>query len=113
MFADFTVAYKHLIIFLIYYGSCPVTVSNLLIKIIIYITHDKIYRVSQEERSIFWEVIVSVIVSKTFYMNTCLIQNCFLDRAISLYSCKIVDNVETLCTVFNNYCSNDSSWSGL
>jgi hypothetical protein len=28
-----------------------------------------IYRVSQEERSIFWEVIVSVILSKKLYMN--------------------------------------------
>jgi hypothetical protein len=27
-----------------------------------------LYRVSQEERSIFWEVIVSVILSHTFYL---------------------------------------------
>jgi len=34
-----------------------------------------IYRVSQEERSIFWEVIVSVILSKKLYMNMCPIPN--------------------------------------
>jgi hypothetical protein len=36
-----------------------------------------IYRVSQEERSIFWEVIVSVILSKKLYMNMCPILNGF------------------------------------
>ena len=30
-----------------------------------------VYRVSQEERSIFWEVIVSVILSKNICINTC------------------------------------------
>jgi hypothetical protein len=42
----------------------------------------EIYRVSQEERSIFWEVIVSVILSKKLYMNTCPIPNGFRDRAV-------------------------------
>jgi len=37
----------------------------------------KLYRVSQEERSIFWEVIVSVILSKKLYMNMCPIPNGF------------------------------------
>jgi hypothetical protein len=41
-----------------------------------------IYRVSQEERTIFWEVIVSVILSKKLYMNMCPIPNGFRDRAI-------------------------------
>ena len=41
-----------------------------------------IFRVSQEERSIFWEVIVSVILSKNVYMNMCPIPNGFRDRAI-------------------------------
>jgi hypothetical protein len=41
-----------------------------------------IYRVSQEERSIFWEVIVSVILSKKRYINTCPIPNGFRDRVI-------------------------------
>jgi hypothetical protein len=41
-----------------------------------------IYRVSQEERSIFWEVIVSVILSKNLYMNMCPIPNGLRDRAI-------------------------------
>jgi hypothetical protein len=44
------------------------------------------YRMSQEERSIFWEVIVSVILSKKMYICMCPIPNCFRDRAISLYS---------------------------
>jgi hypothetical protein len=41
-----------------------------------------IYRVFQEERTIFWEVIVSVILSKKLYMNVCPIPNGFRDRAI-------------------------------
>jgi hypothetical protein len=41
-----------------------------------------IYRVSQEERTIFWEVIVSVILSKKLYKNVCSIPNGFRDRAI-------------------------------
>ena len=45
-----------------------------------------IYRVSQEERSIFWEVIVSVILNKKLYTNMCPIPNSFQDRAIWLYS---------------------------
>jgi hypothetical protein len=32
---------------------------------------------SQEEKSIFWEVIVSVILSKNVYMNMCAITNGF------------------------------------
>jgi hypothetical protein len=31
--------------------------------------HSALYRVSQEGRSIFWEVIVSVILSETVYMH--------------------------------------------
>jgi hypothetical protein len=41
-----------------------------------------IYRVSQEERTIFWEVIVSVILSINLYINMCPIPNGFRDRAI-------------------------------
>jgi hypothetical protein len=40
----------------------------------------------REERSIFWEVIVSVILSKKLYMNMCPIPNGFRDRVIWLYS---------------------------
>jgi hypothetical protein len=36
----------------------------------------------REGRSIFWEVIVSVILSKKLYVNMCLIPNGFRDRAI-------------------------------
>jgi hypothetical protein len=45
-----------------------------------------LYRTSQEKRSIFWEVIVSVILSKNVYMNMCSIPNGFRDGAIWLYS---------------------------
>jgi hypothetical protein len=48
--------------------------------------HSAQYRVSQEERSIFWEVIVSVILSRKLYMYMCIIPNRFRDTAISLYS---------------------------
>jgi hypothetical protein len=44
--------------------------------------NNEIYRVPQEERTIFWEVIVSVILSKKLYMNMCPIPNGFRDRAI-------------------------------
>jgi hypothetical protein len=68
-----------------------------------------VYKVSQEERSIFWEVIVSVIRSKKVQMYMCPIPNGFRDRAISLYSSKIVDKKEILCPVSNTgiYCSSD------
>jgi hypothetical protein len=49
-------------------------------------TMSYVYRVSQEERSIFWEVIVSVILSKNLYMYMCHVPNGFRDRAISLCS---------------------------
>jgi len=58
--------------------------------------------------SMFWEVIIFVILSKKTYMYMCPIPNGFWDRAISLYSCKIVDK-EILCTFCNIsiYCSSD------
>ena len=31
-----------------------------------------LYRVIQEERSVFWEVIISFIARKIFHVNTCL-----------------------------------------
>jgi hypothetical protein len=36
-----------------------------------------LYRMSQEETAIFWEVIVSVILSKKVYMYVCPIPNGF------------------------------------
>jgi hypothetical protein len=65
--------------------------------------------VSQDERSIFWELVVSVILSKKVYMYMCPIPNGFRDRAISLYSSKIVDKKEILRTVAITgiYCSSD------
>jgi hypothetical protein len=41
---------------------------------------------SQEERSILWEVTVSVILSKNMFMYVGPVPNGFRDRAISLYS---------------------------
>jgi len=60
--------------------------------------------------SIFWVVTVSVILSKKVYMYMCPIRKGFRDRAISLYSCKIVDK-EILHTVSNIgiYCSRDKA----
>jgi hypothetical protein len=52
-----------------------VIIHNLLLGI-------AIYRVSQEERKIFWDVIVSVILSKKLYMNMYPIPNGFRDGAI-------------------------------
>jgi hypothetical protein len=39
-----------------------------------------------DERSIIWEVIISVILSKKMYIFMCPIPNGFRDRAISLYT---------------------------
>jgi hypothetical protein len=63
----------------------------------------------QEERSIFWDVKMSVILSKKLYMYVCPIPNGFRDRAISLYSPQIVDKKEILRTVPNTciHCSSN------
>jgi hypothetical protein len=75
------------------------------------IPHGKwpIYRMSQEEKSTFWEVTVSVILSKKLQAYMCPILNGFRGRVISLYSSKIVDKNEILHTVSNTsiYCSSD------
>jgi hypothetical protein len=65
--------------------------------------------VSEEERSIFWDIIVSVILSKEMYIYLCPIPNGFSDTAISLYSSKLVDKKEILRTVSNTgiYFSSD------
>jgi hypothetical protein len=64
---------------------------------------------SKEERSVFWEAIVSVIPGKKVYSYVCPIPNGFRDRAISLYSSRIVEKKEILRTVSNTgiYCSID------
>jgi hypothetical protein len=63
----------------------------------------RICRESQKETSVFWKIIVSVILSM------CPIPNGFWDRDISLYSFKIVDKKKMLPTVSNTgiYCSVD------
>jgi hypothetical protein len=68
-----------------------------------------IYRTSREERSIFWEVTTSVILSKKLYIYMCPTPNGFRDRAITLYSSRIGDQREILRTVLNAgiYCSSD------
>jgi hypothetical protein len=65
-------------------------------------------RVSQEERSIFWEVIASFIVSKKVYIHMCHIPNGFRDTAVSLHSSKTVGR-KLLHIVSNTgvYCSSD------
>ena len=58
--------------------------------------------------SIFWEVIVSVILSKRVNIYMCPIPHGFRDRVISLYSCKIV--VKVILRIDSNigiYCSSD------
>jgi hypothetical protein len=62
---------------------------------------------SQEERSIFWELIVSAILSKKC-VSACVCSERF-PRHISLYSSKIVEKKEILRTVSNTgiYCSSD------
>ena len=51
----------------------------------------QLYRVSQEERSIFWEVVVSVILSKKkLYMNMCPILNGFRHRVIWMQTAKLL-----------------------
>jgi hypothetical protein len=42
-------------------------------------------QVSQEERSIFWEVVVSVILRKKVYMNMCPIPNGFRYLAHNIF----------------------------
>jgi hypothetical protein len=66
-----------------------------------------IYTVSREERSIFWEIIVSVSLRKKVYtrMNMCP----FRDRAFWTYSCKMIDKKEILRTVSNIYWSSDGA----
>jgi hypothetical protein len=49
-------------------------------------THTHIYTGVSGGKSIFWEVIQSVILSKKVYKYMCAIPNGFRDRAISLYS---------------------------
>jgi hypothetical protein len=68
-----------------------------------------LYTVSQKKRSIFRDVIISIILIKKVYMYMCPIPNGFRDRATSLYSSQIVDNKDILRTVSNtvNYCSGD------
>jgi len=69
-----------------------------------------IIQVSQEERSIFCEVILSVILNKKkVYMYMWPIPNGFRGTAISLHRWKIVDKKEILRIVSNIgiYCSSD------
>ena len=51
---------------------------------------ENVYRMSQEERSIFWKVIVSIILSRKLYMNICPIPNGFRDGAIWMQTAKLL-----------------------
>jgi hypothetical protein len=60
--------------------------TNLIENHIVYIyTPVYTYRVAQKKSSIFWEAIVSVILSKKLYMYMCPIPNGFQHGAVSLY----------------------------
>jgi hypothetical protein len=91
----------------------PVSVTQryyfILCVILPHVSSYMLYRVSQEEGSIFWEAIVPVILrkKKKKYIYMCPIPNDFRDGDISLYSSKIVDKKEILRTVSNTgiYCS--------
>jgi len=48
-------------------------------------TSNIIYRVILEERPIFWETIVSVIVSRKVHLNTCLIRNSYRDKVLQIF----------------------------
>jgi hypothetical protein len=89
------------------YPTLLLRLKNLLTYL--FSSNSYIHRVCQEEMSIFWEVIVSVILSKKCYMYMCPIPNGFRNRVISLYSSKIVDKKEILRAVSNSgvYCSSD------
>jgi hypothetical protein len=60
--------------------SCTVKSEEILLYVL--------YKMSHEGRLIFWEIIVSVILSKNLYTRVYMrpIPNGFRDRAISLYS---------------------------
>jgi len=63
---------------------------------------------SQEELSIFWELVVWVILSKKLYMYMCPIPNGFRERAVSLYSFKTVDkDILGIVSNIGFYCSSD------
>jgi len=47
-----------------------------------------LYSIIQQERSIFWEVIVIIIVRKEVYMDKCLILSGYQDRAVWIYKYK-------------------------
>jgi hypothetical protein len=63
-----------------------INVGYFLKKHIVTDKHTFIYRMPQEKRSVFREVIVSLILSKKVYRYVCPVPNGFQDRAISLYS---------------------------
>jgi hypothetical protein len=91
------ISYKHSM----HYTGCPKEISY---------KHSMHYTwCPKEERSIFWEVTVSVILNKKVYMHICHILNGFRDTAILLYSSKTVNKKEILRTVSNTgiYCSSD------
>ena len=51
-----------------------------------------VYRVIQKERSVFWEVIIWVVVRKEVRLNMCLMMNDYRNRALKIYKCKSILN---------------------
>jgi hypothetical protein len=96
-------------------GSNPIRLARNLVTLLTELTwflrKHAIYTMYQEESSVLWEVIISVILSKNVYIYPymCPIPNGFRDSFISLYGSKIVDKKEILRTVSNTgiYCSSE------
>jgi hypothetical protein len=76
-------------------GSDLLMDTDLRGSLICFVTFDNLdlirrkYRVIQEERSIFLEMRLLVIVKKN-RMNMCLILNCYWDRAVWIYKYKSI-----------------------
>jgi hypothetical protein len=71
------------------YQLCPLVLGKLIVAYVVNISYSppenpksSLYRVIQRESSVFWEVIVSVIVRRKVRMNICLILICDRDRAV-------------------------------
>jgi hypothetical protein len=64
--------------------------------------HPCIHKMSQEERLIFWEVIISIIVSKKLYMYMCPIPNRFRDQATNHVLTRVAKCIDVDGGIFEN-----------
>jgi hypothetical protein len=72
-------------------------------------TNTNIYRMIQGERSVVWEMIVSVIVRRTFHVNMCLVLHSYWDTAYWLWRAVLFTFLITVHNVFVFVHSNSSS----